>query len=261
MKKPDLKFWGFTALFLVLCLLAQFLEPVSVYLSESLVNALLVMATLVCGYLSGLIVALAAPLLSWLATGSEVLSAMPWLLPCLMLGNLLFISLIWVFAKWLEQRLPKAERLPFADARFRLGLIVSAVAAVLWVSVILALLSSLSDFLEGATPVLLITALVGAVGSFLLFACLWMLVSRFPRLWPFLTGAVLASAVKALVLRYLVVQTVLPRAAAGSGLSQTLLEQAAADYSSPQLIAALLGSALALALWLLLRKHLSKPTE
>lgn len=257
MKKQTVKKMVTTLLLLLLCVLAQLLENSSVYLSEALVCAVLVICTLACGYVWGAVLALLTPLTGWLVTGSQVISRLPQILPCHMLANLLLVSLMWIFVKWLSEKMPKAEPVPLSSERFRLVLIISVTASALWAGLTTAFISALSDFLqmESVSP-LLIVSLIAIGGTFGLFIALWALVCRFPKAWPYIAGGVLASGAKFLVLWFLVSGTILSNCS--GNLEPTTVALARSNYGVPQLFTALLGCILAFFIWLPLKKSLQK---
>ncbi len=257
MKKPFVGQLVLSVLFLLLCLPAQLLENVSVYLSESLVCAVLIICTLACGYGWGAVLSLLTPLTGWLVTGSEVISRLPQILPCHMLANLLLVSLVWFFVKWLSGKMPKAEPTALSSERFRLVLIIAVTSSVLWAGLTTAFLSALSDFLqmESISP-LLIVSLIAIGGTLALFIALWALICRFPKAWPYMAGGILGSGAKFLVLWLLVSKTVLGSYAGNLSSATVALAQGA--YGVPQLFAALLGCCLAFLIWLPLKKFLQK---
>lgn len=257
MKKQTVKKLIATVLLLLLCVLAQLLENTSVYLSETVVCAALVMGTLACGYVWGASLALLTPLTGWLVTGSPVIAAMPQILPCHMLANLLLISIVWLFVKWLAEKMPKTEPVPLSDERFRLVVIIALAASALWAGLSTAFISALSDFLqmESVSP-LLIVSLIAIGGTLSLFIALWALVCRFPKAWPIIAGGVLGSGAKFLVLWLLVSKTILGGYA--GDLDSAVVALAQSDYGVPQLFTALLGCILAFLIWLPLKKSLQK---
>lgn len=248
-----------TALLLALCIASQFLKNVSPYITGSIVNAVLILATLSCGFFSGAAISLIAPLTAWWITGSPLISAIPLLLPCIMLGNLMLVAFVWLFVSKLGQRAGKAERLEFSDDRFRLVLTVAAVTSALWASLCIAFLSSLADLFQVESAAsLLITVLISIAGTFLLFACLWLLISRFPSVWSPIAGMVFGAVFKTVIMWLTIVKGVLPAYGPTSGLPEKVLASAPAAYSVTQLLTALLGSALAFLIWLPLQKFLGK---
>lgn len=257
MKKETKKKSVITVLLLLLGVGAQFLQNASVYLSEPLVCAVLLVATLSCGYLWGGCLALLLPLTGWLISNNAAVSKTPLVIPCLMLANVLFISLAWLSIGWLGEKMPKTERTPLSDDRFRLVFIIGISAAALWAGLTTAFISALSDLLqmESVSP-LLIVSLIAISGTLAMFIALWALVCRFPKSWPLIAGGVLASAAKFLVLWLLVSRTVLPANEAFVGTAELAFAQT--NYGVPQLFTALAGSALAFLLYKPLKKSLNK---
>ncbi|MBQ7871418.1 MAG: ECF transporter S component [Oscillospiraceae bacterium] len=172
-----------TALLLALCIASQFLKNLSVYITGSIVNTILILATLSCGLWSGAAISVIAPLTSWWITGSPIMSAMPVIVPCIMAGNLILVLAVWLFARRPGRRLP---------LRLGCGMIAGSVA-------------------------------------------------KFVFMWG------------------MICQVILPLLGPGSGLKAPALAAAAANFSLPQLLTALIGSALAFAVWLPLEKYLKKP--
>ena len=99
------------------------------------------------------------------------------------------------------------------------------------------------------------------LGCYLLFACLWMLVSRFPRTWLLIFGMVSGAVLKAVFLWLVVVRAVLPAAGEAAKLPEKALSVARTTFSVTQLITALLGSLLAFLIWLPLQKLLKKKED
>lgn len=238
-----------TALLLALCVASQFLKNTSVYLTGPVINAILILATLSCGFFSGAVLAVLTPLTSWWITGSPVMSAYPAIVPAVMGGNLLLVVCVWFFALRLERKIPQTERLSFSDGRFRIVLVVAAVACALWSGITLAFLTAFSSAfqIDGISSVFL-TALGLIVGAFLVFIALWALVARFPQTWSLIGGMVIGSVVKAVAMWVVIVRIILPEAAP---------EAVKMTFSVTQLITALLGSVVAFLVWMPLKKVLS----
>lgn len=238
-----------TALLLALCVASQFLKNTSVYLTGPVVNAVLILATLSCGFFSGAAIALITPLTSWWISGSPVMSAYPAVVPSVMGGNLLLVACVWLFALWLGKKIPQTERLRFSDSRFRIVAVIAAVACALWSGITLAFLTVFSSAfdIEGISSVFL-TALGLIIGAFLVFLCLWALVARFPQTWSLIAGMVIGSVVKAVAMWVVIVRVILPQAAP---------EAVKLTFSVTQLITALLGSAVAFLVWIPLKKAIS----
>lgn len=237
-----------TALLLALCIASQFFKNTSVYLTGSVVNAILILATLSCGFLSGAVISVIAPLTSWWITGSPIMSAYPLIVPAVMLGNLILVALVWLFARFLAKKMPVAQARD--DGQFRVVLILALVAAALWASVTVAFLSSLASLLQAeSTSPLLIASLIAIAGTFLLFTCLWLLITRFPNTWGLIAGMTLGSVLKAIMMWLVIVKIILPDAAPST---------VRLTFSVTQLLTALIGSVVAFLVWLPLRRALEK---
>ena len=85
-----------TALLLALCIASQFLKNTSVYLTGPVINCILILATVFCGLWSAVALSLITPLTSWLITGSPLMSAIPLIVPCVMVGNVILTMSVWV---------------------------------------------------------------------------------------------------------------------------------------------------------------------
>lgn len=78
-----------TALLLALCLMFQLLKGISVYLTGPMVNAILIVAAVLCGTASGTVIAVCAPLFAYLLGATPVVNLVPAMLPVIMAGNLI----------------------------------------------------------------------------------------------------------------------------------------------------------------------------
>ena len=85
-----------TALLLALCIASQFLKNTSVYLTGSVINCILILAAVFCGLWSAVALSFITPLTSWLITGSPLMSAIPLIVPCVMIGNVIMAVSVWV---------------------------------------------------------------------------------------------------------------------------------------------------------------------
>ncbi|MDO4492765.1 MAG: ECF transporter S component [Clostridia bacterium] len=88
-----------TGVLLALCLLFQLLKSISVFLTGPMVNAILIIATILVGPASGALIALCSPLFAWLLGATPVINMIPWMLPVIMLGNLAIVFVPWLLWK------------------------------------------------------------------------------------------------------------------------------------------------------------------
>ena len=86
-----------TAILLALAVASQFLKSLSVYITGPIVNCILVICVLYCGLGNTAVLCAVLPLTSWLITGSPIMSAMPVIVPCVMLGNFVLVLVVWLF--------------------------------------------------------------------------------------------------------------------------------------------------------------------
>ena len=67
----------------------------SVAISGALINLILIIDTLYCGLVSGIILSVIIPVFSFILTQSPLISAVPVILPCIMIGNIVFVLFAW----------------------------------------------------------------------------------------------------------------------------------------------------------------------
>lgn len=123
-----------TALLLAVCIVFQSLKGISVYITGSAVNTVLVMATLAVGTSGGVFLAVATPLIAYFLGLTPILQMIPLMIIVIMLGNLALVFPV---------SFGKKEKLP---AWLALGAILKA--GVLWLLVWYAVL----PFFGGALP-------------------------------------------------------------------------------------------------------------
>ena len=239
-RKLGKKFWTLLIFLFVLSLGAQALGLISVYFSAALIGAFLLLAVLLEGWRCGAILACVTPLTGWAIMG---LGCKPWQVLWLIAGELIYVSLCWLFAVYLGQKYPLKNRIRYTDNLYRVVLIVGAAASALWSCLAVAFLTALAELLQvEASSSLLTVFFIAIVGGFLLFAALWSLVCRFPRAWALIAGAISGAVVRTIFLYFTVVKG----------------NANAAMYGMPLLIGTLLGCAVVIGLWLPLQKEKEK---
>ncbi|MFR6560753.1 MAG: ECF transporter S component [Eubacterium ventriosum] len=67
----------------------------NVAISGALINLILIIDTLYCGLVSGIILSVIIPVFSFILTQSPLISAVPVILPCIMIGNIVFVLFAW----------------------------------------------------------------------------------------------------------------------------------------------------------------------
>lgn len=88
-----------TALLLALCIIFQSMKGLSVYLTGSAVNCILVIATLYCGIFSGTFIAFVTPVVAYFIGATPIINAIPLMMPVIMIGNELIVLCVWFFRK------------------------------------------------------------------------------------------------------------------------------------------------------------------
>ena len=132
-------------------------------------------------------------------------------------------------------------------------LAVSVLAAGLWSGVTVAFLSPFCAKLFGIGPQLIQIVPAIAVGNLVFVLVLYSLIGRSERkMWQKAAGLMVAAAAKFLTLFLLVVKFIVPMLAAN--LKPKQIETFSAMFSYPQMITALIGGALALAICPIMRK-------
>lgn len=86
-----------TALLLALCIVFQSMKGLSVYLTGSAVNCILIIAVLYCGLFSGTCIAAVAPIVAYFIGATPIINMIPLMLPVIMVGNELIVLATWVF--------------------------------------------------------------------------------------------------------------------------------------------------------------------
>lgn len=164
-----------TAVLLALCIASQFLKNTSVYITGSVVNAILVIAALGCGFVSGAVISVIAPVTSWLITGSPIITAMPVVMVCIMGGNLILVA---------AAALARDRKAPWLlPAALTAGCLVKA--AFMWGTIVQAVLPLLGPgsglpekaLLAARTTFSLTQLLTGLIGSALAW-CVWMVAGK-----------------------------------------------------------------------------------
>lgn len=86
-----------TALLLAICIASQYFKNLSVYITGSIVNTILIIATLAIGLYSGIFISIVAPITAFFFTGSPIIAAIPLMFPVIMLGNIILVVFTWYF--------------------------------------------------------------------------------------------------------------------------------------------------------------------
>lgn len=93
--QPITKQIAVTAILLAICILSQFLKNLSVYVTGPIVNLCLIMAAMSVGLVWGIILALITPVTAFLIAASPVMTAVPGIIPLIMLGNAVLVVCVY----------------------------------------------------------------------------------------------------------------------------------------------------------------------
>ena len=134
-------------------------------------------------------------------------------------------------------------------------LAMAAMFAGLWSGVAVALISPFCAYLLGIGPALIQIVPCIALGNCVYVVVLWLLTKKWCY-WRTALGVVLAAIAKFVTLYVAVVKILIP--IMGDGLKAPQVQKFTAMFSVPQLITALIGGGLALALAPVIRKGIRK---
>ena len=80
-----------TAILLAICIVSQFFKNLSVYITGPIINACLILAVLSVGMVCAIILAVITPVTVFFISGSPIMAAIPAILPCVMIGNVMLV--------------------------------------------------------------------------------------------------------------------------------------------------------------------------
>ena len=158
-----------TAVLLAICIVSQFFKNTSVYLTGPIINACLILAVLSVGMTCGVILSIITPVTSFLITGSPLMAAIPVIIPCVMLGNIILVSGVGLLNKKVK-----------GNGGLIAGMAAGSVVKALFMGVIIAMLiipSMLPEKMQPMMPVFqstfsvtqLITSIMGSIYAFVLW--------------------------------------------------------------------------------------------
>ncbi len=158
-----------TAILLAICIASQFLKNLSVYITGPIVNTCLILAVLSAGIACGVILAVITPVTAFLIAGSPIMAAIPAIIPCIMLGNVILVLMVGFLTKWVK-----------GNAGLIAGMAAGAVLKALFMGIVIAMILIPMLIPEAMAPKMavfqttfsvtqLITALIGSVYAFVLW--------------------------------------------------------------------------------------------
>ncbi len=93
-----------TAALLALCIISQFFKSSSTFITGPIINACLILAVLSSGLAAGMILAIITPITSFMITGSPIMSAIPAIIPFIMLGNAILACFTYLLYKKIKHK-------------------------------------------------------------------------------------------------------------------------------------------------------------
>lgn len=158
-----------TAVLLAICIISQFFKNASVYITGPIINACLILAVLSVGLTCGIILSVITPITAYFITGSPIISAIPAIMPCIMIGNIIMVIFIYL----LKNKPNSKWGLPLSMA---IGSIVKALFMGISISLILIpmllpekMLPKMSVFQTTFSLTQLIAAIIGCVYAYLIW--------------------------------------------------------------------------------------------
>ena len=160
-----------TAILLAICIVSQFFKNLNVFITGPIINAALILTAVYCGGICGIILSIITPVTSFFITGSAIMSAVPLMFPCIMLGNISLVLGVILIDKPLKKFIPKLS-LPIAMVG---GSVIKGVIMGLLIALIVlpnflpaAMAGKLSALQYQFSIVQLLTALIGSVYAYII---------------------------------------------------------------------------------------------
>ena len=150
-----------TAVLLAICIVSQFFKNTSVYITGPIINACLIIAALGAGMACGIILSVITPVTSFLITGSPIMSAIPAIIPCVMIGNIILVVAVSLIAKKIK-----------GNAGLIAGMAAGSIVKALFMGVVIALeamVPKMAVFQTTFSVTQLITAAIGSVLAFVIW--------------------------------------------------------------------------------------------
>lgn len=158
-----------TAVLLAICIASQFLKNLSVYITGPIINACLIIAVLSVGIGCGIILSVITPITAFLIAGSPIMAAIPAIIPCVMVGNIILVLGVGLVHKKIQ-----------GNGGLIAGMAIGSVLKALFMGVVIALIlipSMIPAAMEAKMTVFqttfsvtqLITALIGSAYAFVIW--------------------------------------------------------------------------------------------
>lgn len=120
----------YAAALFAICIISQVFKNLSVYITGPIINACLIISVLTAGIMWACVLSIVTPVTAYLISGSPIMMAIPAIIPCIMIGNVLIV----VSVHLLKNKI----KAPFAlEVSMLVGCIVKALFMGLVISMIL----------------------------------------------------------------------------------------------------------------------------
>lgn len=158
-----------TAVLLAICIASQFLKNLSVYITGPIINACLIIAVLSVGIGCGIILSVITPVTAFLIAGSPIMAAIPAIIPCVMVGNIILVLGVGMVRKKIQ-----------GNGGLIAGMAIGSVLKALFMGVVIALIlipnmipaameAKMAVFQTTFSITQLITALIGSAYAFVIW--------------------------------------------------------------------------------------------
>lgn len=158
-----------TAVLLAICIVSQFFKNLSVYITGPIINACLILAVLSVGMICGIILAVITPVTAFFISGSPIMAAIPAIIPCVMIGNVILVLGVGLLSKKMK-----------GNAGLVAGMAAGSVLKALFMGIVIALIlipslipakmePKMGIFQTTFSITQLITAVIGSVYAFIIW--------------------------------------------------------------------------------------------
>lgn len=158
-----------TAVLLAICIVSQFFKNTSVFITGPVINACIILAGLSAGLGCGIILSVITPVTSFIISGSPIMSAIPAIIPCVMIGNALIVICVCL----LKDKVKGRWGLP-------VSMIAGCIAKALFMGISISLIlipmllpeqmqPKMSAFQSTFSVVQLVTAAIGSVYAYIIW--------------------------------------------------------------------------------------------
>ena len=158
-----------TAVLLAVSIISQFFKNTSVFITGPVINACIILAALSAGLSCGIILAVITPITSYFISGSPIMSAIPAIIPCVMIGNIIMAFSV----SLLKNKKGNKLSLPVSMAA---GSVIKALFMGISISLILIprflpeqMQPKMSTFQTTFSIVQLITAVIGSIYAYIIW--------------------------------------------------------------------------------------------